>query len=81
MGSKKELPKEVKTPKLADSFLRWFCKDELLECVEGDLYEQYCIEREERGKFRANLAYYLHVINFLRPFAIKNRSQNSNHIM
>ncbi len=67
-------------PVWAERFLNWFCKDHLLESIQGDLYEQFLIDRATHSKRKANLLYYCHVINFLRPFAIKKMSQNSNSL-
>ncbi len=67
-------------PKSANRFLSWFLKDELLEEVEGDLFEHYQVLREDMSKRRAFWAYWFHVLHFLRPFAIKKFGQNSNHI-
>ncbi|MDN5200981.1 ABC transporter permease [Fulvivirgaceae bacterium BMA10] len=73
MKEQKNIP-----PKLADRFLSWFCKGELLEEVQGDLYEYY-EELIERSKWKRNFLYWFHVFNFLRPFAIKkSRSNNTN---
>lgn len=68
-------------PKLAVYLLRWFCKDRLLEEIEGDLYEYYQAEREKNSRFLANLRYWFHMFNFLRPFAVKKIGQNSNTII
>ncbi|MDN5204673.1 ABC transporter permease [Fulvivirgaceae bacterium BMA10] len=66
-------------PKLADRFLSWFCKGELLEEIQGDLHEYY-EELVDKPKWKRNLLYWFHVLNFLRPFAIKkSRSYNSDH--
>lgn len=62
-------------PKSADRFLSWFCKEDLLEEVKGDLHEFYLIERKEKSKFKANLVYWFHVLNFLRPFAFRRKTQ------
>ncbi|MDN5200982.1 ABC transporter permease [Fulvivirgaceae bacterium BMA10] len=76
MKEQKNIP-----PKLADRFLSWFCKGELLEEIQGDLHEYY-EELIERSKWKRNLLYWFHVFNFLRPFAIKrSRSNNSNYIV
>ena len=61
--------------------LRWFCKDRLLEEIEGDLFEYYQVEREENSRWKANLHYWFHLFNFLRPFALKKIGQNSNTII
>lgn len=68
-------------PRLADRFLAWFCRSELLEEVKGDLHECYGMEQAEKGTLRARWLYWYHVLHFLRPFAIKNKRQNSNIII
>ncbi len=72
---------DIRPPKLADRFLSWFCKDELLEEVKGDLYEFYRVESEDGSKAKANLKYWFHVLNFLRPFAFNRKRQNTNSII
>lgn len=68
-------------PKLAVRLLHWFCKDRLLEEIEGDLFEYYQEERAEDPKWRANLYYWFHLLNFLRPFALKKIGQRSNNVI
>lgn len=68
-------------PKLADRLLQTVCKDSLLEEIEGDLFEHYQVERAEKPKWKANLAYWLHMLNFLRPFALKKLGQHSSIII
>ncbi len=70
-----------KPPKLADRLLNWFCKDSLLEEIEGDLFEHYQVERAEKPRWKANLAYWFHMLNFIRPFALKKLGQHSNIII
>lgn len=65
------------TPKFADRLLAWCCKDELLEEIEGDLYEYYQEARSKQSKWRANISYWFHLFNFLRPFALKELGQKS----
>ncbi|MCE7994769.1 MAG: FtsX-like permease family protein [Roseivirga sp.] len=74
-------PKHIAPPTSADRFLSLFCRSELLEEVKGDLHECFGIEQEEKGTFRARWLYWYHVLHFLRPFAIKNKRQNSNIII
>ncbi len=62
-------------PRLADRFLGWFCRSEILEEVKGDLHEHYLFELEAKSKFKSNLAYWYHVLHFLRPFAFKRKTQ------
>lgn len=68
-------------PKLADSLLRVLCKDSLLEEIKGDLFEHYQVERAEKTKWKANIAYWFHTLNFIRPFAIKKLGQHSSIII
>ncbi|OEK07165.1 ABC transporter permease [Roseivirga misakiensis] len=68
-------------PKFADWFLRQVCKGNLLEEIEGDLFEHYQVIREMHPKWRADLAYWFHMVNFLRPFALKKIGQNSSTII
>ena len=69
------------TPRLVNRFLLWFCKDELVESIEGDLFEQYQFDRSSKSKIQADLAYFIHVLNFIRPFALKTTKTSSRNIM
>ncbi len=53
-------------PKLALSFLRWFCKPEFLEEIEGNLTELYEIQHR-RSPWKANLRFGWNVLKTLRP--------------
>lgn len=75
------LPETYSTPKYADRFLHWFCKGDLLEEISGDLYEFYQVQRAESPTWKANLNYWFHIVNFLRPFAFKTTSQKSNNVI
>lgn len=68
-----------KPPILADKFLSWFCKSELLEEVQGDLHAHFQITGEQDKKWRSALKYWIQVFQFIRPFAVK-RSKNLNQI-
>jgi len=71
-----------KPPKSADRFLSWFCRNELLEEVRGDLHEYFYIAVEDHGPFRARCIYWFHVLHFLRPFAFKKlNNRSTDHIM
>lgn len=72
--------KQAFPPQLADQFLKWFCKKELLEEIKGDLHEIYFEETAEMPRWRAYLFYWIQVINFLRPFAIHGQ-YSKNTIM
>ncbi|WP_245576532.1 ABC transporter permease [Flexithrix dorotheae] len=67
MKKEKKIP-----PKLANRFLHWFLRDDLAEEVEGDLEEQFLACLEDGSLFKAKLNYCYQVLNYLRPFAIRN---------
>lgn len=71
---------EPTPPKWADWLLGRMCKDHLHEEIMGDLEQQYYMEIDDHGKFRASLNYWFQALHFIRPFALK-KSQNSNHII
>src|SRR5258706_11725803 len=60
-----------KPPRWADRFLTWFCSEEIVETVQGDLYELYGKRLSERGKTIARLCYIRDVFDLCRPFAIR----------
>jgi putative ABC transport system permease protein len=69
----------ISPPGIARPFLRWFLRDDLAEEVEGDLEEQYYTRIKDGSPVRAKLNYWYQVLNYLRPFAIRNlRSYYSN---
>jgi putative ABC transport system permease protein len=70
-------------PQWAIDFLRWFCKGDLVEEIEGDIQEIYHDHAKSMKRWRANLNLLFMIISFLRPFAIKkvNLSTQNNRIM
>ncbi len=57
-------------------FLRWYCKKDLVDGIEGDLHELYLRRVAKYGKVRSNLLYFLNILLFFQPFAFKKRNQN-----
>ena len=64
-------------PKWAQNFLRWFLRKELREEVEGDLLEKFSSQSED-STTKANLRYWIEVLNYLRPFAVRHFRLHSN---
>ncbi|GAB5523337.1 MAG: ABC transporter permease [Roseivirga sp.] len=58
-------------PRLAQRFLFWFCKPELVEDIAGDLEEDFNDFVTKYSPGRARLKYWLAVLRFLRPFAVR----------
>jgi putative ABC transport system permease protein len=65
-------PDRIIPPDLAKRFLRWFLRDDLTEEVQGDLEEHFYDHLEKISPLRAKLKYWFQVLNYLRPFAIRN---------
>jgi len=70
--------KTPRPPRLPDRFLRWFCADEVLETLQGDLYELFEKRRVRKGKLLADLYYTLDVLSACRSFAFKRNISRSN---
>ena len=70
----------ITPPNIPLRFLRWFCKPDLIEDVEGDLNELF-YQRFETQPKRARLLFIKEVLLLFRPGIIKNLTiyQNSNN--
>lgn len=64
----------TKPPKSAARFLSFFLKSELQEEVLGDLEEAFCLNQKKYSITKSRFLYWYQVLNYLRPFAIKNFS-------
>ncbi|MEQ9307015.1 MAG: permease prefix domain 2-containing transporter [Marinoscillum sp.] len=76
-------PGDSNPPRLPLQFLRWFCDPELLEDVEGDLFELF-VRRLDRRPAWANLIFYIDVLVLFRPGVIRSfegRSQLNGYGM
>lgn len=67
-------------PKWADWFLHWYCRPELLEDLQGDLYEIFTHVSQTRGARRAGWIYVWLVFRSFRPSAIKLNVKVKNSI-
>lgn len=67
-------------PRWPDRFLQRFCSEDVLETLQGDLYELYQKRLDKKGKFIADLFYWFDVISACRPFAFsKSLYPNPNY--
>ena len=57
-------------PRWLDRLFAWYCRPELLEDLQGDLHEYYA-RNLERGRFRANLIFFLDVLKFFRLYTVQ----------
>ena len=60
-------------PRRADRLLEWVVAPHLLEEVQGDLYERYKRDAQQLGLPSANRRYWLNVLGFMRPFAVRRK--------
>lgn len=69
-------------PKWATRFLHWYCHPDLLDEVEGDLYELFQRRVETQGLWKAKAFYCFNVLMFLHPNYIRKRKKYHpvNHI-
>ncbi len=74
MKTKGSLP-----PKWADRLLSWFCKNEVLENVQGDLHEIYQKRVGKFGQRRAGRLFVRDVFGLLRPRLVK-KLEGSHHL-
>lgn len=69
-------------PKLPEKILRRICRDEIFDEIIGDLHEYYQEQRSNTKKWQADLSYWYHTLQFLRPFVFKkNRNQTSSYML
>lgn len=62
---------EAYPPKLPIHFFRWFCHPKLVIHIEGDLLEVYGKRVKEKGKWKADLKFWLDVLLLFRPSIIR----------
>ncbi|MEP0984418.1 ABC transporter permease [Ekhidna sp.] len=67
-------------PKWPDRFLGWFCHEEQLEIFRGDVYELYEERIRQSKKWKADVFFLFDILGLCRPFAFRQRRQNSNQI-
>lgn len=74
MSSKNK--RSTSPPHIATRFLRWYCRADLVDEVEGDLYELFQKRVEEQRVWKAKALYWLNVLMFLHPDYIRKRKEN-----
>ncbi|MEL7005039.1 MAG: ABC transporter permease, partial [Bacteroidota bacterium] len=66
--------------KYADKFLEWYCSDELIDEIQGDLYEAYYHRCKRMSRTKASWWFVLDVFRFFKPSSIKRYQRNPNTI-
>ena len=57
-------------PRWMDKIIEWYCSKALLEDLQGDLHEYYA-RNIKKGRWRADLIFFLDVIKFCRLYTIQ----------
>lgn len=65
-------------PKWADRFLEWYCDEQLVNEIQGDLHEMYHLRVEKSGRFRAQFLFIWEVIRSFKPANIKKSDPYKN---
>ncbi len=62
-------------PKQPQKLLNWFCKDEWVDELLGDLEEEFKDNVEAKGRWRAVVTYYKQVLLLARPHILKRKEK------
>jgi putative ABC transport system permease protein len=73
-------PSPPSPPQWMDRFLEWFCDEELLEEIQGDLHEAYAQHCQAERRWKAQLLYFLDVFSFFKPYAFEKYSRAKQFI-
>jgi len=69
---------KLSPPKWADKFLEWYCSQNLIDEIQGDLYEQFYKDSEAQGAGAAKRKFVWNVIRFFRPSSFKPTKFSTN---
>ncbi len=67
-------------PQWANRFLEWYCPPDLLEEIQGDLYENFQLNAREVGQGKARRRFVIEVLRFCNYSTIKGHLQNRRPI-
>ena len=67
----------IEPPQWADRFLQWYCREDLIEGIQGDAYELFYRRADSNGSFKAKRLFIWDVLRFFRPTNIR-KTQNYN---
>lgn len=66
-------------PEWADRILEWYCADQYLEEVQGDLHEWFELELSRVGQNRARFRYFVMVFRYFSLFRLKSFQKLIHH--
>lgn len=64
-------------PKHAIAFLRWFCREDYIEEIEGDLLELYSKQEDQESAVWSAIKFWWTVLRYFRPAFIKSFEMHS----
>jgi putative ABC transport system permease protein len=68
----------IEPPRWADRFLQWYCREDLIEGIQGDAYELFYRRASKKSPFKAKRLFIWDVLRFFRPINIR-KTQNFNN--
>lgn len=68
--------KTDRPPRLADRVLEYYCRNELLDSIQGDLHEQFLLDNEKYGRLKAKRRYWSNVLTFANRFTLRKSSKS-----
>lgn len=74
------MKKRLNPPKWATTFLTWFCSEQLIEEIQGDLEEAHQFRSAKHGKWRADLWYIRDVFKFFKPYSFEKYSRSKQFL-
>lgn len=80
-ASKQAKPlEEIEPPKLAQRLLEWYCRADILEDLQGDLYEYFERNLKSKGPTYAKFIYWIDVLKFFRLYTVREPSFTNLYI-
>jgi putative ABC transport system permease protein len=64
-------PAPPQPPYWANRLLQWYCRPEIAEDLEGDLYEYFQRNCKRKGLRQARLLYWIDVLKFFRSYTVR----------
>lgn len=71
----------IQPPRLGLWLVQRFCNSDLKEAFEGDLYELFLDDLENRGTFQAKWRYFFNILLILRFHRLRNKNSNNTATM
>lgn len=68
--------KEIKPPKLAQKLFEWFCNDDVVEDLRGDMEELFYVNIKRMSVRKARLKYWMHTLSLVTSYAVRKRKNS-----